>query len=414
VTGGMIGSPFEESDRSKTGPRMVNSRDCEVPTPLQDTSVDLAKSSLLGSLTMIEDGVVAAVVCGNKDTPCSSLDILNAVPDTKFKKVLPIYTCESMENTASEFAPNVNEKMAACEVELSDLLGSAGDKISLLVFDDSARKVMGKVFLSIFTSIWNRKRVFAQNRFLAFVRNTSQAWRRNLLLLIREKYVYKPMSFVDVVVENANKELFSMLSLHDPNFFAHLDETVNKYNKLHDKTANMWVETVYDGLPAPLIGHFNPRTFKPDDYDEKPGKEQHAGQTSLGRQSLMQFSVNQIEKGTEITAAALESSLVSAVSSQDVLELTSVVGKDSGIGNGLVVVAFTKDGDTQAIVTWDGKDHVVANLFSRDENPELRDNFIKSFAATLRELVRYRVQLTLSDTHPRGIGRVVSFPGTLN
>ena len=93
------------------------------------------------------------------------------------------------------------------------------------------------------------------------------------------------------MVENANKELFSMLSLHDPNFFAHLDETVNNYNKLHDKTANMWVETVYDGLPAPLIGHFNPRTFKPNDYDEKPGKEQHAGQTSLGRQSLMQFSV---------------------------------------------------------------------------------------------------------------------------
>jgi S-adenosylmethionine/arginine decarboxylase-like enzyme len=419
VTGGMSGSPFQESDRSKIGPRMANFRECEPATTSSpasdDKSVDLVEIGLKGSLGIAEDGIIATVICGSKSKQCKSLDILRKTQLSKFKMIVPVYTCESMRNESDEFSPDVAKKMAACELELSDALGSVGEKISLLVVDDSAEHATGKALLSIFTSVWNRKRFFAQHRFVALVNSTTDTWHRNLLLLIREKIVYKPMSLVDLVVENStDKAKLLILSLHDPDFFVHLKEMVKTFNQANGESINMKVESVFDGIVPPQIGHFNPKRFLANDYDPTPAQEQLAGQKSFGRQSLVQFEIktSKLKKlGRKVVTLVLESALTLAISSKEDLQLTSFEG-DAGIGDGLVTVAFSSDGATHAILSWDGKSHVGVNLFSGDQSPQLRQEFIDVFVQKLVESIP--ATLTLSDTHPRGTGRVVSFPGHMN
>ena len=412
VTGGMSGSPYQELDRSKIGPRMINSRNCEpASSPASETKmVDLKESGLQSSLGMVEDDVVAAVLCGSKEEACESLEILMKAPPSKFLTVLPIYTCDSMESQDAEFSLFLDKKMARCEVELSNALGSTGHKISLLVVDNSAKQIMGKTLLSLFSSVWNRKRLFSQHRFVALVEDNTFAWHKNLLVLIREKIVYKPMSLVNLVLDNStDKSKISILSLGDKHFFLHLKEMVEAFKQANGEAANMKVDKVFDGLPAPQVGHFNPKIFKADAYDPTPAQEQHAGQSSQGRQSLVQFETTR--GNPKLTVEVIESALNSAIASQGGLEFTSFKGNAS-IGDGLVVVAFSVDGATQAILSWDGKTHIDANLYSIDENPKLRKSFIDSFVKSLGKAVPIKV--TLSDTHPRGVGRVVSFPGHMN
>ena len=415
VTGGMNGSPFRESDLSKIGPRMVNNRDCDPSKSraVVDKNDDLLVSGMEESMELLEDDVVAVVLCHANDEECGSVEILRK--SSKIKKVVPIYTCDELEFRAAAFMKDVSRRMAECEVRTADKLKNIGEKISLLVIDNSAIRIMGQVFLSIFTSVSSRKRFLADHRFVALVddSSTDAAWRRNLLVLIRQKIVFKPMSLVDVSIgKSGSRSRLSILSLHDPDFFFHLKAMVNSFNEKHGETANMEVEKVFDGLPAPQIGHFNPKKFKASDYDPKPAQEQLAGQTMLGRQSLVQFELKNTvnnQSGPTVTPELLQTALSLSVS--DDLELfTSFPGRDTGIGDGLVVVANGKD--THAILIWDGATHIDVNLYSGDENPELRDRFASVFVKTL--VKTFPIQLTLSDTHPRGTGRVVSFPGHMN
>ena len=410
VTGGMSGSPFEELDRTKIGPRVVNDRNCEAAaSPTSDGNlVDLKQIGLESSLEMVEDGVVTAVVCGSVEEECKSLDILKSAPASKLQNVLPIYTCASMSSKGDEFSQLLEAKMAKCEVELSDALGKTGDKISLLVIDDSASQIMGKALLSIFSNVWNRKRLFSQHRFIAIIENNTDVWKRNLLALIRQKVTYKPMSFVDLVLENAKEQSkLSMLSIYDEKFFLHLKEMLTAFKNAHGEAAKMEIDKIFDGLIPPQIGHFKPKKFKADDYDPTPAQEQHAGQISLARQSLVQFETK--NTNAKITVSMVESALNKAIVSQGEIKLHSFEG-NANIGDGLVVVAFSTEGTTQAILSWDGRNHIDVDLYSTDENPVLRTNFIDAFVKAFAE----KIEITLSDTHPRGVGRVVSFPGHMN
>ena len=410
VVGGMGGSPFEELHRTKIGPRVVNNRNCEpASSPASDGNmVDLKKSGLESSLEMVEDGVVAAVVCGSAEAECKSLEILKEAPTSKLQEVLPIYTCASMSSKGDEFSPLLQSKMAKCEIELSDALSRAGDKISLLVVDDSATQIMGKALLSIFSHVWNRKRLFSQHRFIALVDNNKDPWHRNLLTLIREKINYKPMSFVDLVLKNSKEQSkLSLLSIYDEKFFLHLKEMLTAFNNIHGEAAKMEVDKIFDGLAVPQTGHFKPKKFKVDDYDPIPAQEQLAGQISLGRQSLVQFETKNAD--AKITVSMVESALSSAIPTKEGVNFHSFEG-NANVGDGLVVVAFSNDGITQVILSWDGRNHIDVNLYSSDENPVLRTNFIDAFVKVFAE----KIEITLSDTHPRGVGRVVSFPGHMN
>ena len=216
------------------------------------------------------------------------------------------------------------------------------------------------------------------------------------------------MSFVDLVLKNSKEQSkLSLLSIYDEKFFLHLKEMLTAFNNIHGEAAKMEVDKIFDGLAVPQTGHFKPKKFKVDDYDPIPAQEQLAGQISLGRQSLVQFETKNAD--AKITVSMVESALSSAIPTKEGVNFHSFEG-NANVGDGLVVVAFSNDGITQVILSWDGRNHIDVNLYSSDENPVLRTNFIDAFVKVFAE----KIEITLSDTHPRGVGRVVSFPGHMN
>ena len=75
-------------------------------------------------------------------------------------------------------------------------------------------------------------------------------------------------------------------------------------------------------------------------YDPTPAKEQQRTQQVMGRQSVVQFEIEQTNM--EISRDVLQSALqMSSIGSDETLEFTVFNGKASGIGDGLVVVAFS-------------------------------------------------------------------------
>jgi hypothetical protein len=375
VDGGMHGSSTMENDRKIIGPRIVHSRNCgddddddendTVSTTNDDAATDTEVIVLNESLHLLEDDVVAVVVCGVEGDPCKSLDVLRESSNKnggKIKKIIPL--------------------------------------------------------LSIFGSVWNRKRLFASHRFAIIVPTTSdeenyKAWRRNFLVLIREKITYRPLSLANLVIKKKSTggvsstpvHTMSVLSIYDSKFFLHLNEMISNFNG-HTTTADiMEVESIYDGLPPPQVGPFRPKIFTPDDYDLQGGQEQLAAQKSMGRQSLYQF---EISNSNSVPASALKTALEHSISEMEWDLIKDVQYFADGIGDGIVVVGIFSGGNV--VTVWDGNSHIDVNLFSLDESEDLRYKFSTVFTKFLRKEVARKITLALSDTHPRGTGRVVSFP----
>ena len=119
-------------------------------------------------------------------------------------------------------------------------------------------------------------------------------WRKNFFILIREKIAYRPMSLANLVTKKPKTgagsipaaQTMSVLSLNDPKFVLYLKEMISNFNNISTTMDVMELQSIYDGLPAPQVGPFRAKLFKPDDYDFSAGKEQLAAQKSMGRQSL--------------------------------------------------------------------------------------------------------------------------------
>ena len=456
VDGGMYGSSTMENDRKIIGPRIVQSRHCDNHDDDEsknennnntlstitgeghddddgdDTSTDTEVIILEESLHLLEDDVVVAVVCGVEGEYCKSLDVLlreSRKRGGKIKKIIPLWTCNSIVDSSALFSQDLSTRMTNCEVDISNILSkdSGNGKVSFLVVDTSAQPILVKIVLSIFSSVWNRKRIFSSHRFAILVPTTTPTdddynnnnisiraeWRRNFLILIREKVAYRPMSLADLIIKKPKTgtgnfpaaQTMSVLSLNDSKFFLHLKEMITSFNKLSTTMDVMTLQSIYDGLPAPQVGPFRPKVFKPDDYDLSAGKEQLAAQKSMGRQSLYQFEIS-IDHKYNITNA-LEIALEQTILGMGWEPKKDVQQFVDGIGDGLVVVALFSEGNV--VIVWDGKSHIDVNLFSLDDSESLRFKFSTIFSKSLGIDPR-RIKLALSDTHPRGTGRVVTFP----
>jgi len=82
-------------------------------------------------------------------------------------------------------------------------------------------------------------------------------------------------------------------------------------------------------------------------------------------------------------------------SDDDVVEFTN-------LGEGALLVAFWSNGN--AMLLWDGRAHVDVNIFTYAESEDAHNMFVSRFMESTPSLQR-----TLTDTQPRGIGRVVNF-----
>ena len=434
VDGGMYGSSTAQQDLAIIGPRIANTRHCDdddddddddeieantcndesgtctnpdaAAANRDDTEKIMIEEALSLSGETENNNAVVAVICGKKGQSCKTFDVLKR--SSSIKKILPLYTC-----------PDSGD-LTDCEVDTFKTLLNMG-KLSLLIIDTSVEQVMLEILLSIFGDVWNRNRLITSDRFSIVVPATLPTEgqvlrkynRRNFLVLVRQEVVYSPMTLADVVVKTKGKtttgpavESMSILSLNDSKFFNNLHGMVSNFNK-RTATAKeiMEVKSVYDGLVRPQLGPFRPKIFKPDDYDLSAGKEQLAGQKSLGRQSLYQFDITNYQS---VPSVALPSVMTNSIFGMGWTVKQDIGQYVDGIGDGAVFVGIISGGNV--VVVWDGKNHIDVNLFTLDDNEQLRSKFSNQFLRHLKMETRGTVTLALSDTHPRGTGRVVSFP----
>merc|ERR1711865_1089825 len=153
----------------------------------------------------------------------------------------------------------------------------------------------------------------------------------------------------DVVVKKGSVgdsavHTMSILSLNDPNFFLHLHDMVSNFNDLTTTADNIFMEvkSVYDGLVRPQLGPFRPKIFKPDDYDLSAGKEQLAGQKSLGRQSLYQFDITNYQS---VPSVALPSVMTNSIFGMGWTVKQDIGQYVDGIGDGAVFVGIISGGN---------------------------------------------------------------------
>ena len=144
--------------------------------------------------------------------------------------------------------------------------------------------------------------------------------------------------------------------------------------------------------------------FLQADYDNNPGRAQYAEQNQLGSQHIFQFVPKADQaQNLELSAKSLDTAM------EKVME--RMKAKVSGhhhvtdIGDGCLIAFFTDIGN--AILVWDGREHIDVNFFFFKEDWGATDVFVASFIHF--NSAKHVLEVGLRDDMPRGTGRVINF-----
>jgi hypothetical protein len=146
------------------------------------------------------------------------------------------------------------------------------------------------------------------------------------------------------------------------------------------------------------------RKFLQSDYDNRPGQEQYSQQQPLGSQHIFQVVPKKGFLIKNLTPERLDLALVKAFSK---INCKQVSGRHyvGGIGDGILIAQKCDIGN--AILVWDGREHVDLNLFLFHETEGDPEAFVSTFM--YYAALKNTLNIGLRDDMPRGIGRVVNF-----
>lgn len=434
VVGGMYGSTTWKEDQPRIGPQIVQNRNCD-----QDATLEVTDDSLTGELVSEvaieevlrnllpndhDDKLVVGVVCGFKgEDDCIIKDVLEKI--SRVDKVLTFWACpevkelqdendEENENGEDVMSQAELAKMFACEKAMITQLHEEmeADDLYLDVFavDSSSPYEMAQIF----NSIWNipkYQRWYIEqqrNLFMGVSFNPEIGFQRNFLDRYRTDVRFDPAARVELILNFGESSMeLGVVSVGDESVFQSLSETERKIKERLEghKDVEVVLRKIH-GAQWNFREHLEPREFSQDDYDAEPGKIQFSQQKPLGRETIYQLIRNPGKEGSTVpTLKELGSNLEKCLSKHGFTN-TKAATFDS-VGDGGVLVAISKEGN--ALVTWDGRDHVDINLFSFNDTEEIADSFINSFTESMDE----NLVVALRDDYPRGTGRVVNFQSDL-
>jgi hypothetical protein len=145
------------------------------------------------------------------------------------------------------------------------------------------------------------------------------------------------------------------------------------------------------------------RKFTQSDYDNRPGQEQYSQQQPLGSQHIFQVVPKKDNGAVNLTPERLELALFAALANINCD--VSVKQNVGGIGDGILIAQKCDIGN--AILVWDGREHVDLNLFLFHETEGDPEAFVSTFM--YYAALKNTLNVGLRDDMPRGIGRVVNF-----
>jgi S-adenosylmethionine/arginine decarboxylase-like enzyme len=396
VVGGMYGSTTLASDEEDIGVRFSHNRNCDERELEEDALINQGTLEVLSeeTLSMLEgDKVVAAVVCGfeNKDN-CVASKML-----TKVDHLLTFWTCPELIHIEGDEDSVDVTSMFACERKILEELENS-PPLDMILFDDSAPLSMTQIFDSILTVPSHRNQFLKKKHILASSFDGDRLWK---LVSLAENY--RQQSHTDLV-----SVAVYMLNGIDRNIgwvVAYAgDYSVLKLYELEQRVKgrlpalDIEVRSLLGGKKhAEKDLEFETWTFAPEKYDASPSLDQYNEQQPLGRQSVFQLQWTDPSASFYRCLELLEATL----KKMDYKPTRFDTFKE--VGDGGAVMSVYKEGS--AVLVWDGRQQVVVNLFSFDQEKERADSFVK----TLEELSGNTLQVALRDDQPRGIGRVISF-----
>lgn len=406
VVGGMYGSNTWKEDQKIVGPRVKQLRNCNEDTVKEGIAdaklISAAAVEEVVAMTNAKD-ITAMVVCGKKDAKCDSIKVLSSFKDVK--EVLPIYECMSLD-------PANSESMFACEVAMEKLvaetlLGSAGKKMHLFVFDNSASYPTHQIFLSLLGSRMIQDTWFQDHSITTTFANdiTTETWRREFLDHLRKFFEFDPAVRAELVFQAGGKMLeFGVFSSYDRKAsygFEKLEKTLKK----RLPGVNVEIRKIWGGQ-FEFKPNFNPTVFKQEDYDSKPGREQFAKQTPLGRQNIFQLVRGEdVKEDLSLSLPKIWGYLKEALTAARIETTTNRQYYE--VGEGSVILALGDEGN--AIIVWDGREHIDISLFTFEEARGTPEKFIGSFLKSAEQ----KMTVGLRDDQPRGTNRVINFPSDM-
>ena len=410
VAGGMFGLSTGQEDYQARGPKYT--QDCsDTPElmhdePMASTRVDDIVSKLLGVPTW--ENVVATVLCGPQDQACHSIQVLSQIPS--IRKVVPLYTCPSIDNLV-EGQENSGNLKYACEAKLLEQLEEsteAGDKISIVVVDQSTTFAMAQVVNRITQRSTNLQNFFTHKiQVVAPIVDPTETWRQYFVDGFREVVPVEPAFMADLLFNTTESslEIATFLS-GDDHFISHMKQF---QQDMQQQQSDLVVDIrEYGGGNVKFQKDFAAsQWFLPQDYDQREPYEQWHSQQPTGHQSIVQFEA---EQPGDSNATVLSKELVKDLMVQTIQHLgLDVAGGDpvpqefSGIGDGSVLVLIV-EGKGQVIALYDGRSHVTVNLFTYEDSSAWAEGFATHWTTLVESL-----DVVLFDEMPRGYGRVVNF-----
>jgi len=402
VAGGMFSVPNWMQDQMALGPRFTQDCDNETPdtTLLRDVPMDekLIDEIVEETMSLLPwKGVTAVVICG------PSIDVdrcrsLYSVTNTGLaSRIIAVHTCANIEGGV-EFKQEAEELMVSCEKEiLESIKNQLGpkNKIELIVLDPSASFETAQIFHNIASKPRTKKLLFKVDLMaIAPVPDSVERWRSVFVDKFRLIFYKEPAWRAEVLFNSTKSsvEINTFLS-GDDRFLLNLDEVNQKIEKRSGLVAD--IREVHEGAST-FHEDFRASQYSlPPDYDQSGPYKQWSSQQPTGLQTMLQMM-----GGRDLSSEKAKQILQDSLSEMKV-ELTQPIQEFTGIGDGSVVIGTWSGGN--AILLWDGREHVGINLFTYDEDVA----FASGVAQEITKSDRF-LQVALRDEMPRGYGRVVN------
>jgi hypothetical protein len=407
IVGGMFGSSTWKEDQKVIGPKMKQLRNCEedvVVTGSLDVDVASAVAAEEVIPVTLTESVAAIVFCGLESVACPVFDALKI--REAVKTLIRINQCVGLEEGTEEDA-------FACEKsvlnDMQEAIDKHGVKFNLIALDGGASFKMHQIISSILDTETNRD-MFLEHHCVAMTWSSDlheETWRREFLDRFRKQVHHDPVARAEVVFQaGGNSYELGVVSTNNrrANYaFEALEKRLQ--DRLADTGAKIELRWIHGGL-FNYIDDFKTREFKHEDYDNKPGRDQFASQVWLGSQYIYQLVPKEsLRQELSLKMFKIAVYLEAAFMAIGIHQVTTK--QFSGVGDGGAIVAVSSK--TNAVVLWDGREHIDINLFMFEDSSSEAKKFIDTFVRS----TMHQMEVSLRDDQPRGVGGVVNFPSDM-
>ena len=360
-------------------------------------------SEALAELLAVQQETEARVIvlCGSDSEPCESVHVLSSKLAMAKQDMLVLHSCDNPDR--SSVSP---KHMMACELDylgkIKSFDGISVAKPSVLIVDHSARASLLQVILTIFSSRLHRKRYLSDNFIIlapAYSDDETKGYRETFIEKFHTTITVDDPSFRAEVCFEGPDSGFSvfMMSTGDGKFVEGLVNVIQRTERNLGGVLSICSlrggEFGYDADMTPS------QVYSHSDYNMTSALSQWRSQRPLAHQSILEF------ESIGDTIPSLSCNRIAQVLDPIFSSLTSHSKSDAidlEVGDGCIITRSTSR--LHVVTAWDGKTHVIVNIYDFDVDESLSHEFQEQFQIEVPGL-----ECTNRNDQPRGIGKVVNF-----